>query len=135
MMIRKKIKGTVFYGELNNKSATWGNYSGGVDCVKTKDQAYVDDVNVCIQNEEDLKVVDNIFSEFEAMSGAILSRDTKTKIMGLGKWLVTYNSQICTSRTQVEPKLLVFASNCSTWQGIIVREHQFFCEHQSFHCS
>ena len=56
------------------------------ECARTKDEAYVDDVNVCLQDEEDLVKVDEIFRHFEAMSGAILCRDIKTKVMGLGLW-------------------------------------------------
>ena len=63
MMIRKKIRGTVLFGEVGNKSALWGNYSGGLECVKTNDQGYVDDVNVCIQDEDDLLVFDESLKE------------------------------------------------------------------------
>ena len=48
---------------MDNKSASWGNYSGGVKCVKTNDQGYVDDVNVCIQDEDDLLVFDESLKE------------------------------------------------------------------------
>ncbi|MBM3939095.1 MAG: hypothetical protein FJ333_10665, partial [Sphingomonadales bacterium] len=48
--------------------------------------AYVDDVSVLSSKIEDLVVLDGIVSDYEAASGAILNRNTKTVIMGLGSW-------------------------------------------------
>ena len=80
--INRSIKGTFFIGEKNP-------YIGEVNrvrCAETKDESYVDDVNVCFGGEHDLLVVNEIFQKFEAMSGAILCRDIKTKVLGLGEW-------------------------------------------------
>ena len=55
--------------------------------MKTKDSDYVDDVNICIQDEEDLTTVDEIFLKFEEMSGAILilkPRTSELKMEGGG---------------------------------------------------
>ena len=80
--IRRNVRGTTFIGERHPQSVL----ARKEECARTKDEAYVDDVNVCFQDEEDLIKVDIIFRKFEAMSGAILCRDIKTKVMGLGLW-------------------------------------------------
>ena len=49
-------------------------------------EAYCDDVNIVTSNLEDLNVVDRAVCEFEVCSGAILSRNMKCKIMGIGAW-------------------------------------------------
>ena len=45
--------------------------------MKTKDSDYVDDVNICIQDEEDLTTVDEIFLKYQEMGGAILTLKPK----------------------------------------------------------
>ena len=47
---------------------------------------YADDTNVLILNEESLIEMGKIISYFEKATGAILNRNDKTKIFGLGKW-------------------------------------------------
>ena len=49
-------------------------------------EAYVDDVNIVVTNEEDFGTIDEVFDKFEGMSGALLNRDSKSKIIGLGEW-------------------------------------------------
>ncbi len=49
-------------------------------------EAYVDNVVVVGEDENDLLIVDAIFRQFEAISGAILNRSHKTAILGLGGW-------------------------------------------------
>jgi hypothetical protein len=49
-------------------------------------EAYVDDVVVVGEDENDLLIVDAICRQFEAISGAILNRSHKTAILGLGGW-------------------------------------------------
>ena len=44
--------------------------------------AYCDDVNILTENLKDLVVVNDAVQKFEAVSGAILSRDSKCKIIG-----------------------------------------------------
>ena len=51
-----------------------------------KEEAYCDDVNIVTGDDEDLIKVDTAIIKFEAVSGAILSRDKKCKILGWG-WL------------------------------------------------
>ena len=88
MKIRSSIRGTFFYGEREHDFRKQGmdQWREAERCVNTKDTDFVDDTNIIIQNEEDLVIVDRIFTQFEDMSGAILNRDSKTKIMGLGEW-------------------------------------------------
>ena len=105
MMIRRSIRGTFFMGEKDQKSME-GYYDGGIQCVNTRDQDYVDDVNLCIESEEDLLIVDEIFTKFEDLSGAILNRDYKTKIMGIGEWVGKVDW--CLPWIKVEPSLRIF---------------------------
>ena len=51
-----------------------------------KDVDYMDDVQFVSGNVKDLATFDRIMLKFEAQSGALLSRDRKTKVMGLGRW-------------------------------------------------
>jgi hypothetical protein len=54
--------------------------------MKVEYEPYVNDQNILITKEEDLLVIDDIFIKFEGMSGALLNRSHKSKIMGLGSW-------------------------------------------------
>ena len=51
-----------------------------------KDEAYCDDLNFLSESENDLLIIENIFVKFENISGAILSRSEKSKVMCLGPW-------------------------------------------------
>ena len=51
-----------------------------------KDEDYCDDLNFLSESEADLIKIENIFEKFEEVSGAILSRSSKSKVMGLGSW-------------------------------------------------
>ena len=46
----------------------------------------MDDSHLLSGDTEDLVIFNNIMLKFEAQSGAILGRDKKTKVMGLGRW-------------------------------------------------
>ena len=46
----------------------------------------MDDIQFVSSNTEDLVIFNKVFSQFEAQSGAMLSRDRKSKVMGLGQW-------------------------------------------------
>ena len=48
--------------------------------------AYVDDVDVLGDSDDDLVMTDILTSRFEAMSGAILNRNRKSAVLGLGSW-------------------------------------------------
>ena len=49
-------------------------------------EAYCDDVNVLTDRMSDFLVVDLAVRKFEAVSGAILSREKKSKVIGFGTW-------------------------------------------------
>ena len=49
-------------------------------------ESYCDDINVMTTNEQDLCIVDEGVRKFEVVSGAILSRNRKCKILGVGRW-------------------------------------------------
>jgi hypothetical protein len=51
-----------------------------------KDDDYCDDLNFLSESLKDLPAIENIFVKFENISGAILSRSWKSKVMGLGLW-------------------------------------------------
>ena len=53
---------------------------------KQKGTSYVDDTQFLSSDLEDLVVFNQVMMKFEAHSGALLSRDRKTKVMGLGSW-------------------------------------------------
>ena len=49
-------------------------------------EAYCDDLNIITNSEADFVTVDKTIIKFEKISGAILSRDKKCKVIGFGKW-------------------------------------------------
>ena len=49
-------------------------------------EAYCDDVNILTDNDEDFPKINQEIENFEKVSGAILSRCKKSKVMGFGKW-------------------------------------------------
>ena len=53
---------------------------------KQKDTAYMDDIQALSEDPQDLVTFNNVMIKFEAQSGAMLSRDVKTKVLGLGSW-------------------------------------------------
>ena len=53
-----------------------------------KDEDYCDDLNFLSESESDLVIIDDIIVKFENISGAILSRSLKSKVMGFRKMLV-----------------------------------------------
>ena len=54
--------------------------------VKQSIESYCDDLNLITGDMEDIRKVDESVTKFEAVSGAILSRNRKCKVMGLGRW-------------------------------------------------
>ena len=49
-------------------------------------EGFVDDVEVVIVSDSELLKVDSVGRDFERISGAIINRSKKSKIMGLGGW-------------------------------------------------
>ena len=50
-------------------------------------EAYCDDINVLSDNLADFDIVDKVIGKFEKVSGAILSRNKKCKVIGFGNWV------------------------------------------------
>ena len=57
-----------------------------VNNIVQKIEAYCDDVNITTEKLEDFEIVSNVVKRFEKVSGAILSRNNKCKVMGFGNW-------------------------------------------------
>ena len=51
-----------------------------------KEEAYMDDIVNVSSDVNDLVTFNSVVSKFEAQSGAMLCRDNKSKVMGLGQW-------------------------------------------------
>ena len=49
-------------------------------------EGFVDDAKVVLINDEEFIIVNATVAMFEAVSGAILNRSNKSKVMGLGVW-------------------------------------------------
>ena len=73
-----------------------------------KDEDYMDDVQFVSENEQDLVTFNTTFRQFEAQSGAMLSRDAKSKLMGLGQWMGRENWPLAWIKTVKEMKVLGF---------------------------
>lgn len=57
-----------------------------VGVVDQKEEGYVDDITAVSTDPEDLLKIDELFTDFEAVSGTVLNRSNKCKVMGLGGW-------------------------------------------------
>merc|ERR1712240_700887 len=57
-------------------------YGLRVDSIEQKLEAYCDDVNITTDKLEDFEVIGNVVKRFEKVSGAILSRNKKCKVIG-----------------------------------------------------
>ncbi len=90
--------------------------------------AYVDDVDIVAQSEEALGIINDICSRFEKMSGAILNRNRKSAILGLGSWAGRQNWPLPWLNSP--PTLRVFgvefaatarATSSASWNAAIAR--------------
>ena len=86
LMIRKSTGGLSVLGLSGDRGYEPRElYSGkGEVCATQTDVDYVDDVNTVLGDPQDMVIIDQIFVKFERMSGAILNRSEKTKLLGLG---------------------------------------------------
>ena len=57
-----------------------------VATIEQKLEAYCDDINLTTDKLEDFDIAAGIVKKFESVSGAILSRDKKCKVIGFGNW-------------------------------------------------
>ena len=75
-------------------------------------EAFCDDVNVLTEDMQDLPKVDAIITKFEEFSGAILSRNNKCKLMGLGSWKSKTVWPLTYAKTEDELKIFgIFVRN------------------------
>ena len=77
---------------------------------KEKDISYLDDIQILSEKEEDLVMFDHVMKMYEKQSGAMLSRDKKSKVMGLGKWQgrEDWSQEVPWLRPVLEMKVLGF---------------------------
>ena len=86
LMIRKSTGGLSVLGLSGDRGYEPRElYSGkGEVCATQTDVDYVDDVNTVLGDPQEMVIIDQIFVKFEGLSGAILNRSEKTKLLGLG---------------------------------------------------
>jgi hypothetical protein len=84
---------------------------------KLIDEAYCDDVQTLSDDVNDLTKFDEVMQKFEKTSGAILSRNKKSKVMGVGLWKGKQNwpEQVHWMKVVTEMKIFGFTI-CSTYQ-------------------
>ena len=68
------------------------------------DEDYADDVELLVDTEQDILEADRAFKVFEKCSGALLSRTSKSKVMGLGSWQGNQNWPLPWLQTRSELK-------------------------------
>ena len=85
-MIRRKTGGLSVLGLSGDRGFQPHElYTGkGEVCLVQEDADYVDDINTILGDPTEMVVIDNVFRQFEQISGAILNRSEKTKLLGLG---------------------------------------------------
>ena len=49
-------------------------------------EAFCDDINILIGRKEDFGVLGKVVEDFENVSAAIISRNRKCMVLGLGRW-------------------------------------------------
>ena len=49
-------------------------------------EAFCDDIYIFIEKEDDLALLGKIVEDFENVSAAIISRNRKCQVLGLGRW-------------------------------------------------
>ena len=87
-------------------------------------EAYCDDVNVMTESEDDLLEVDKAVVKFEAMSGAVLSRNRKCCIMGFGGWKERSNWPLSYVKTEKEIKIFGIFIN-ESYKSMVARNWSY----------
>ena len=87
---------------------------------------YMDDVNILGSHISDILTVDSITLDFEAAAGAILNRNRKTMILGLGSWAGRQDWPLAWLQAAVSIKVLGFDvcpsfrdSVLATWDRVL----------------
>ena len=88
--------------------------------VVQRDEDYCDDINFVSEMEDDLVIIENIFTRFESVSGALLSRTWKSTVLGLGPWKNKLNWPLPWLRVKNELKIFGFQI-CSTYKQTLDR--------------
>ena len=70
------------------------------------DNDFCDDVELMIEDKNDLILANDIFTQFGSISGVLLNRSHKSKIMGVGEWRCRVQWPL--SWLKVEPHLKIF---------------------------
>ena len=95
--------------------------------VRQSVEAFCDDVNIITSDLNDLKVVDEAVILFEKVSGGILSRTFKCKIIGFGSWRDKEDWPLPYLRSVSEIKVFgVFIMN--SVRAMVTRNWEFRCQ-------
>ena len=81
LVLEKATKGFPLEAPLRG-----GPHSISFEATREHLEGYVDDTEVVIVSDQELLLVEGIVKDFEAVSGAILNRSHKSKILGIGTW-------------------------------------------------
>ena len=81
----------LYLGKLLNGYPLKSPVIGGLEdvdheCTTEDLEAYVDDSELIMTSDSDFLLVDDAIRKFEKLSGAILNRSSKSKVVGLGEW-------------------------------------------------
>ena len=87
-------------------------------------EAYCDDAIIMTESEDDLLEVDKAGVMFEAMSGAVLSRNRKCCIMGFGGWKERSNWPLSYFKTEKEIKIFGIFINDS-YKSMVARNWSY----------
>ena len=87
---------------------------------KQLDKSYCDDVETLSNDVNDLVKFDNVMTKFEMTSGALLSSNKKSKVMGVGLWKdkQDWPEQVKYLKVVTEMKIFGFTI-CPTYQQTI----------------
>ena len=89
-----------------------------VGAITQVDESYCDDVNLMVNKLEEFKIIDEAFTKFEDMSGAILSRNQKSKVLGLGAWTGKAEWPLAWLKTVPEVKVFGFKI-CASYKDMM----------------
>ena len=80
---------------------------------------YADDTNIFITSERSLIEVDRIISHFEKATGAVLNRNNKTKIYGIGKWKGREQWPLIWLKVETDHFFTLGIYHCNSYAGSI----------------
>ena len=116
LMLEKRLKGFPLESPLQ-----LGPSSISFEGAREKSEGFVDDTEAVITNDKELLLVDEILREFEQMSGAIVNRSKKCKIMGLGGW--KSRTEWPLDYLKVVPTIKIFGIKMSSTIGNILDDN------------